>query len=103
MSLLGLFFPKYRPLIHESWRCFWYKLRLRPCEMEFDKKVKATIVSKLIKRDREKLANFVNKYFDLALTIFGLLIMALMIYSTWLFIKWVIIGNSPCSDGTCSL
>ncbi|OGI15270.1 hypothetical protein A3K63_05015 [Candidatus Micrarchaeota archaeon RBG_16_49_10] len=101
MAVLGLFFPKFRPLIRESWKCFWDKLRLRPCQMSFDKKMKARIVSKLAKGGKPGLAEFVNRYFNAFLTVLGIVLIVLMVYSTWLFIDWILLGNKPCNNGTC--
>jgi hypothetical protein len=103
MAVLGAFFPRYRPLISNAQRCFWDKLRLRPCQMEFDKKVKARLVSKLIKKDRPKLANFVNRYFELIMTIIGIIMIILIVYSLYLFIDWILLGNKPCNDGLCEV
>lgn len=103
MAVLGIFFPRYKPLVKEAWGCFWSKLRLRPCQMEFDKKVKAKIVSKLVKMDQPKLANLANRYFDWVLILFGVLMMVLIVWSTYLFIDWILLGNKPCNDGVCEV
>ena len=103
VSVIAMFFPRYKPFIKESWRCFWDKLRMRPCEMEFDKKVKTKMVSKLIKRDKPKLANFVNKYFDLSLIVLGIFMIVVMVYLTYLSVDWILLGNKPCNNGTCEI
>lgn len=101
IALLGIFFPKYRPLIREAWDCFWKKLTLRPCEVSFDKKAKSKITAYLMRKNRLTLARLNNRYFETVTTILGILLIILMIFLTILFIKWIVIGNSPCASGTC--
>lgn len=104
-GIIGLFFPKYRPFVKEAWKCFVNKLMMRKCEASFDTKVKASLVAYFMKRGNMKMAKFVNKYFNIIVTIFGIIIVVVSIYLTYLFVKWIILGQSPCTaeEATCKI
>lgn len=99
MGILGIFFPKYRPYIKEAWQCFWRKLQFKPCDSPFDQKVKAKITGYFIKKNYMRLAKFNQKYFEVMMTLFGIVFFIVSIYLTYLFIVWIILGQSPCVNG----
>jgi len=60
-GVLGVFSVKYRKLAKESFICTFRLMTLRPCQSDFDQKMKVSILAGLIKFP--KFARFVNKNF----------------------------------------
>lgn len=48
-GILGIFSAKYRAYAKEAWRCLKRQVTLRPCDTEFDKKIRAKIAGKFIR------------------------------------------------------
>lgn len=48
-GFLGIFSAKYRMLAKEAFRCVFRMVRLKPCDTDFDQKVKSKMTAKLIK------------------------------------------------------
>jgi hypothetical protein len=61
-AFMGIFSAKYRGYAKEASRCVFRMVTLRPCDTNFDEKVKSKITGKLIMRS-PKLAGFVYKRF----------------------------------------
>jgi len=61
-AFLGIFSVTYRKLAKEAWVCVARRVTLRPCETDFQTKVKGLVVGKLIGKS-EKLAGFVSHHF----------------------------------------
>lgn len=61
-AILGIFSVTYRKLTREAWICVVRRATLRPCETDFQTKVKGLIVGKLIGKS-EKMAGFVSRHF----------------------------------------
>lgn len=60
-GILGIFSAKYRTYAKEAWRCLKRQVTLRPCDTEFDKKMRAKLASKFIRFP--KLSKAVYKVF----------------------------------------
>ena len=60
-GVLGVFSVKYRKLAKESFECTFRLMTLRPCQSDFDQKLKVSILAGLIRFP--KFAKFVNKNF----------------------------------------
>ncbi len=48
-GILGIFSAKYRAYAKEAWRCLRRQVTLRPCDTEFDKKMRAKIAGKFMR------------------------------------------------------
>ena len=103
-AIVGIFFPKYRPLIKEAWECFWKKLTLRPCEQSFDQKMRGKILAWCVKNNHPKMGKFINKHYNTILSIIGVIFIIINIILLYLFIKWIILGLNPCKNknGICT-
>ena len=74
LSILGVFSASNRVLAKEALDCVFRRVTLRPCNTGFDEKMKARILGSVINRS-EKVARFLNQYFEvLAWTFFVLLL-----------------------------
>ncbi|MBI4896408.1 MAG: thioredoxin domain-containing protein [Candidatus Aenigmarchaeota archaeon] len=63
-GILGIFSAKYRTYAKQSLSCILDAIRLRPCEMNFDEKMRAMLVARIgLKFPRA--GNFVHKHFML--------------------------------------
>ena len=63
-GILGIFSAKYRAYAREAFRCVSRTVTFRPCDTEFNRKMKAKITASLMKRS-EKLGSFVYRRFEL--------------------------------------
>lgn len=61
-GVLGIFSAKYRTYTKEAFRCMTRQMILKPCDTEFDKKMRAKITGKLAKIS-PKIAGFTYKNF----------------------------------------
>lgn len=62
-GILGIFSASHRKLAKEAFNCVFRRLTLRKCETSFDKRMRAKVAGKLMKRS-PKLSKFVFKYFE---------------------------------------
>ena len=61
-GIMGIFSAKYRRYARESFNCVFKMVQLKPCDSDFDQRVKSAITSKLMRFP--SLARFVYKNFD---------------------------------------
>lgn len=101
-GILGIFSAKYREYFKESFRCVFRMVRLKPCDTDFDQKMKAKITARFMKIS-PTIAKFNYKYFDKISVVF----VALMIISFAFFFSgiynYIVYGNcnGPSSEGYC--
>jgi hypothetical protein len=69
LAVMGIFSAKYRVYAKESGRCVFRMATLRPCDTDFDQKVKSKITTKLMTKS-PKAAGFVYKRFNVISWIF---------------------------------
>lgn len=69
LAFMGIFSAKYRTYAKESGRCVFRMATLRPCDTDFDQKVKSKITTKLMTKS-PKAAGFVYKRFNVISWIF---------------------------------
>lgn len=79
LSLLGIFSATHRELAKESFDCVFRRVTFRPCTTGFKEKMQAKLIGKLINKS-ERLAKFVNKYFELISWVF---FMAMLVSTFW--------------------
>ena len=63
-GFLSIFSVKYRPLAKEAFECVFKLIRLKPCDSEFDQKVKSKVTAKLLRKNTT-IAKFTYKNFKL--------------------------------------
>lgn len=80
LVILGIFSARFRPLAKEAFGCVFRRLTLRPCEMEFGKKMKIKTVGFLTPRWALG-AKLVNRYAEVFAWIFVILSLASLVYS----------------------
>jgi hypothetical protein len=71
-GILGIFSASKRKIAKEAWDCVGRRLTLRKCSTGLDKRLKAQLTGKLMKKHK-KTAKFIYKYFEVFSWIFILL------------------------------
>ncbi len=101
-GILGIFSGKYRTYFKESLRCIGRQMILKPCDTDFDNKMKAKITAKLM-RVSPALSKFVFKRFLLITWIFIVLLFASIAMIGFGVYNWYAYGNcnGPDSDEFC--
>ena len=101
-GILGIFSAKYRAYFMESVRCFARMATLRPCDTDFDNRMKSKIAGKLMKRN-EKVASFAFNNFRALSWIFMLLfIISVALTANGLYNVWAYGNcNGPNSSAFC--
>lgn len=62
-AILGIFSARYRALAKDAFQCVARRVTLRPCDTSLETKIRASLVSTIMKRSLP-LAKFVNRYFE---------------------------------------
>ncbi|MFB6180308.1 MAG: hypothetical protein ABEJ93_00360 [Candidatus Nanohalobium sp.] len=62
-AVLGLFFERHREIAKQSFSCLKQRVKTGECEADFETRLKSSIVSKAMKRDK-RLARFLNNYME---------------------------------------
>lgn len=75
-GILGIFSASKREIAKEAWDCVTKRLTLRKCTTGLDKRLKAQITGKFMKKHK-KTAKFIYKYFE----VFSWLFLILMVWS----------------------
>jgi len=81
LCVLGLFSAKYRSYTREAFDCVFRRLTLRKCNTAFDKKVKARVSAKVMKRNKA-LGGLVFKHFEAIGWVFTILLVVSLAYSS---------------------
>jgi hypothetical protein len=81
-GILGVFSAKYRTLAKESFGCFFNTIQLKPCDTNFEQKIKSTVIAKVMKLS-PRLAKITYKNFAILSWIFTILFFASMAYSAY--------------------
>lgn len=79
-GILGIFSATHRQLAREAFDCVFRRITLRPCNSDFNQRMKGKIVGKLLTKS-PKTAGFVNKNFELLSWIMVIIFFISMIYS----------------------
>lgn len=62
-GIMGIFSAKYRVYAREAFSCVFRMVTFRPCQMQFDEKIRAKLVARL--SSKPAMAGFIYKYFKL--------------------------------------
>ena len=101
-AVLGIFSAKYRALAKEAFRCVFRMATLRPCDTDFDRKIKMKIVGKLMGANKG-VAGFVFKYFDALSWVFTLLFLASIVITLQTAYNLYVYGTCDPSSNVCIL
>lgn len=103
-SILGIFSAKYRVLAKEALKCVFKMITLKPCDTSLDDRLKAQIVSELMKLSPNA-AKMVNRYFVIFSWILVILTFASFIYMVYGAYNFYYYGNcdGPTATGACIL
>jgi hypothetical protein len=96
-AILGIFSAKYRRWAREAFDCVGRRLTLRPCQTGFNDKVKAKVVSKLLKR-HAGLARFAHRHFEAISWLFTIMMFSSMIYSGYSLYNLAVYGTCDLSN-----
>ncbi|MBW2963353.1 DsbA family protein [Candidatus Woesearchaeota archaeon] len=102
LIVLGIFSASYRKLAWEAFECVFRMATFRKCKSNFDQRVKAKIVGKLMKRT-PKVAGFVFKKFVVLSWIFVILFVLSLVGSGYGLYNYYLYGNcnGPDSSAFC--
>lgn len=96
-GVLGIFSASYRIIAKEAFECVFRRLTLRKCETGLDKRLKAQITGRLMKR-LPRTGRQIYKYFEVISWIFLILLLVSIFFSAqgaYLFVKY---GNCNGED-----
>jgi len=99
-AFMGIFSAKYRSYAKESSKCVFRMVTLRPCDSQFDEKMKSKITGKLIKRS-PKTAGLVYRNFKLLSWIFVIIFFVSFIYMAVGFYNLAVLGTCDPVSGEC--
>jgi len=102
LSVLSTFSATYRPLAKEAFKCVFRTATLRPCESDFDRKVKMFMVMKSAKVST-RLSSFIYKHFKLVSWIFVIIFFLSLYYSVVGLYNLFTIGTCDPNSASCVL
>lgn len=82
-AILGIFSASYRQLAKRAWQCVWKKIRLKPCDINFQEEMKSRLLGRLVVT-KPRLARFLDRWI-------GALSILFVVLSIW---SLVIVVNS---------
>lgn len=91
-GILAIFSASYRPLAKEAFDCVLRRVTLRKCTTGLDKRLKAEITGKIMRKS-QGIARFTYKHFELLSWIFVILFFASLGYSIYSGYNYVRYGN----------
>jgi len=101
-AILALFSARFRPLAAEAFDCVFRRVTFRKCRSGLDKRLKADISGKLLKKNKS-LGRFVYKYFEVISWIFLILLLLSLVQVGISTYNYAVYGNcnGPDEDGFC--
>lgn len=101
LGVLSIFSAKYRPMAKEAARCVFRMITLRPCQMQFDEKIRAKVTSRISSRST-RAAGFVYKNFKVMSWIFVIVFVASTAYTIYGAYNYAVYGScDPSSPNGC--
>jgi glutaredoxin len=103
-AVMSIFSAKYRPMAKEAFGCVFKTIMLKPCDTGLDDRIKADVVSKLLKVS-PMAAKFTNRHFTFLSWVFVILTLASFAYSAYGMYNFYFYGNcdGPQSVEACIL
>jgi hypothetical protein len=99
LGFLGIFSAKYRGYAREAFRCVWRMSTLRSCDTEFDKKVRAAIIGKLMRWPR--FAGVIHRRFTVISWIFVAVFFISLAYTGYSVYNLIVWQNCEGPGGSC--
>jgi len=96
LGILGIFSAKYRKLSKDAFRCVFRMVQFKPCDTQFDERVKSKLISKLMGKF-PKLAKFTYKNFKVISWIFTIAFFLSLFYTTYAVYNLIAFGS--CEPG----
>jgi hypothetical protein len=100
-SVLGIFSLKYRKLAKEAFRCVFRRITLRPCDTDFNQRIKAKISARLLSGKKIRLARLWHKYFEALSWIFTILLLLSLFLSARSAFYLVKVGSCEPHSTNC--
>ena len=101
LGVLSIFSARYRPAAQEAATCVFRMVTLRPCQMQFDDKVRAKVTSK-ISRKSVRVAGFVYRNFKVLSWIFVIAFILSIAYTVYGLYNYAVYGAcDPSSPDSC--
>jgi len=99
-GILGLFSTKYRQYAREAFHCFFRTVQLKPCDTDFEQKIKSKIISKLMRFPTA--AKFIYNNFKAISWIFVITFFLSIAGIFYGFYQYYLYGNcnGPVTNGT---
>lgn len=97
-SILGIFSLTHRQLAKSAFSCVFKSIALKPCDIDFDSKIKGQVVGKLINRS-PVLARNINRYWKLISWFLTILFFASLFFSAR-FVYNLVNPHSSCTVET---
>ena len=104
LAVMSIFSAKYRPMAKEAFGCVFKTITLKPCDTGMDDRIKAEVVSKVLKVSPTA-ARLTNRHFTFLSWVFVLLTLVSLAYSAAGVYNFYFYGNcdGPQSTGACIL
>lgn len=99
-GILGIFSVRYRRLAGEAFHCVFRRATLRPCDTEFDQKVKVHLIGRLLRKS-PKIARFTYKNFEAISWIFTILFFISLFFTLQGVYNLVVFGSCEPHSDTC--
>jgi hypothetical protein len=99
-AVLGVFSAKYRALAKEAFRCVFRMATLRPCDTDFDRKIKMKLVGKLM-GTHKGIAGLLYKNFDALSWAFTLLFFVSLLITAQSVYNLVVYGTCDPVTNVC--
>jgi len=101
LSILSIGSARYRPATKEAFKCVFQMIQLKPCNVQFEEKIKSKLTAKLMKAPR--LARFTYKNFKLLSWIFTIAFFASLFYSAYGIYNLLVYGSCDPGSASCGV
>ncbi|MEM7823872.1 MAG: thioredoxin family protein [Candidatus Aenigmatarchaeota archaeon] len=98
-GFMAIFSARYRGYAREAFHCVFRMATLRKCDTEFDKKLRAAIVGKLMKWPR--FAGFVYRRFEIISWVFVIVFFVSLAYTGYSIYNLIVWQNCEGPGGSC--
>lgn len=98
-SILGVFSAKYRSLAFEAYNCMLDRITLGECDAEFEDKVKATVIGRILDHS-PRTARFLENHFQAVSIIFVVVFAFSFLYILKSLVFLAIFGSCTLGSGS---
>lgn len=101
LAILGIFSATHRDLAKEAFACVFRRVTLRPCDSDFQTKIKSDIVGWLMQRNQTA-ARLFNRYSEVFAWLFVTLSLVSLLYAGYAIYNYVVHGTcNPSNPEEC--